>query len=118
MVEITQDLVADKLLWPLWVCIKREYKEQYKKGIWEQFEHAIMSSSNCADLRTFLSTIKRRLPIEIQAQYMKDIAEVIESGHDSEILAWFRDQPAYLVIKCRLTNDGRKELFNLKKENT
>jgi hypothetical protein len=109
---MTQEQVAEGLLWPLWRCIEDSYKDRYKREIWDHFENAIRSAAYTAKLSTFLTNFKNRIPTNIEAQYMKRIRQVVDSGHDSEILNWLREETTYLVMITRLMNQERRDQFN------
>lgn len=113
--ELTQEEVADKLLWGLWRSIDEEYKMKYPRDIWNHFENAIKSASYTGNLKGFLSLFQRRLPLDLQAQYMKDILQIVESGQDDDILTWLRSESTYMMMLVRLANQTRKE--NLKESN-
>lgn len=113
--ELTQEEVADKLLWGLWRSIDEDYKMKYPRDIWNHFENAIKSASYTGNLKGFLSLFQRRLPLDLQAQYMKDILQVVESGQDDDILTWLRLESTYMMMLVRLANQTRKE--NLKETN-
>lgn len=113
--ELTQEEVADKLLWGLWRSIDEDYKMKYPRDIWNHFENAIKSASYTGNLKGFLSLFQRRLPLDLQAQYMKDILQVVESGQDDDILTWLRSESTYMMMLVRLANQTRKE--NLKEAN-
>ena len=106
---ITQEQVAERLLWPLWRSVSDDYKSRYKREVWEHFENAVRSAAYTGKLRTYLSNFQGRIPCEIQAQYMRDILSVVETGADDEILDWLRDETTYLVMLVRLMNQERKE---------
>jgi len=109
--KITLELIAENLLWGLWRCISEEYKNTYKKEIWDHFENAIRSAAYTGDLKVFIGNFKKRIPIELEAQYSKDILSIINSGEDDEVLNWMREQTTYLVMLVRLKNQDRKESF-------
>lgn len=107
----TQEQVAEKLLWPLWRCVTEDYKSRYKREIWDHFENAVRSAAYTGQLRTYLANFQARIPCELQAQYMKDIKSVIDTGCDADILDWLRDETTYMVMLVRLMNQERKEAF-------
>lgn len=115
--QVTQEAVADKLLWGLWRSIKEDYKVDYKMSIWEQFENALRSASYTDSLKVFLTNFQRRIPIDIQAQYNKDILSIVESGEDDIVLNWLRAETTYLTMLVRLRNQERKESIKLQNEN-
>lgn len=112
--EFTQQIIADNLLWTLWRCITDEYKERYKKDVWDHFENAIKSASYTDSLKVFLGNFQKRIPVDLQAKYTKDMLSVIESGNDEEILNWLRTETTYLVMIVRIANQDRKEFNQLK----
>lgn len=109
---INQESVAENLLWPLWRSINEDYKVRYKRDIWDQFENAVRSAAYTGSLRTYLSNFQARIPTDIQAQFIKKINAVVESGCDFDILNWLRDETTYLVMQVRLMNQERKEQFD------
>lgn len=118
-IKITQDLVAEKMLWGLWRSVDEQYKVDYRKNIWEQFENAIRSASYTGSLKVFLTNLQNRIPLSIQAQFMKDILIVVDSNQDNVVLDWIRNETTYLVMIVRLMNQERKNEFeNNKKEET
>lgn len=106
---LTQEQVAEKLLWGLWRSISEDYKMKYPRDIWEHFENAIKSASYTGSLKGFLSLFQRRLPLDLQAKYIKDIKKVVDSGQDEEILNWLRTESTYMMMLVRLANQQRKE---------
>lgn len=108
---MTQEQVADKLLWGLWRSISDEYKDRYKKEVWDHFENAIKSASYTGSLKGFLDLFQRRIPTQIQMQFMQDIMEVVDSNDDDTILNWFRTETTYMVMIVRIKNQERKEIF-------
>ena len=110
---ITQQQVAEKLLWPLWRCIFDDYKKRYSREIWDHFENAVRSAAYTGKLRAYLTSFQARIPSEIQAQYAQDIISVIDSGCDEEILNWLREETTYLCLLVRLMNQERKEAMEL-----
>lgn len=112
---VTQEEVAEKLLWGLWRSVTEDYKTSYPREIWTHFENAIRSASYTGSLKVFLTNFQRRIPTEIQAQYNKDILSIVKSGQDNQILRWLRTETTYLTMIVRLQNQSRKELLNLDK---
>ena len=113
---LTQEIVSENLLWGLWRCISDDYKEKYKKEIWEHFENAIKSASYTGNLKIFLTNFQKRIPVDLQAQYTKNILSVIEAGEDEQVLDWLRTEATYLVMIVRLRNQDRKEMIKLNNE--
>jgi hypothetical protein len=109
IIEITQESVAEYLLWGLWRSIKEDYKTQYPREIWDHYENAIRSASYTDSMKVFLTNFQRRIPIDIQAQYNKDILSIVGAGEDDTILNWLRTEATYLTMLVRLRNQERKE---------
>ena len=109
--ELTQEIIADNLLWGLWRSIDESYKEKYYLDVWDHFENAIRAASYTDSLKKFLSNIKQRIPINIKAKYNQNILKIVESGKDDIILIWLRTETTYLVMNCRVKNQERKESF-------
>jgi len=107
--QINQEIVSEKLLWGLWRSITEDYKTKYPREIWEHYENAIRSASYTDSLKIFLTNFQRRIPIDIQAQYNKDILLIVEAGYDDIILNWLRTETTYLTMLVRLRNQYRKE---------
>lgn len=114
MQEITQEQVADKLLWGLWRSIDEEYKSRYLREVWEHFENAIRSASYTDSLKVFLNNFQRRIPTDLQAQFAKDVLSIVTSGQDDTVLHWMRTETTYLTLIVRLRNQERKELLKEK----
>lgn len=106
---VTQEQVAERLLWPLWRSVTEDYKSRYKRDVLEHFENAVRAAAYTGRLRTYLSNFQGRIPCDIQSQYMKDILSIVETGCDDEILDWLRDETTYLVMLVRIRNQERKE---------
>lgn len=107
----TEDMIADKLLWPLWRCISDDYKTKYKKDVWDHFENAVKSAAYTGSMKVFLSNFQKRLPVDLQAQYAKNIMTVLDEGNDDEMLNLLRQETTYLVMVVRLRNQDRKEAY-------
>lgn len=107
--NITQEIVAENLLWGLWRSITEDYKTQYPREIWEHFENALRSASYTDSLKVFLSNFQKRIPLEIQAQYGKDILSIVDAGEDDVVLNWLRTETTYLTMLVRFRNQERKE---------
>lgn len=110
---LTQEKVAENLLWGLWHSIKEDYKCQYPREIWEHFENALRSASYTDSLKIFLTNFQRRIPICIQAQYNKDILSIVEAKEDDTVLNWLRTETTYLTMLVRPLNQDRKESIKL-----
>lgn len=107
--QLSQEEVADLLLWGLWRSIHEDYKMKYPREIWEHFENAIKSASYTGSLKGFLSLFQRRIPLDLQAQYVKDVKKVVDTNQDEEILNWLRTESTYMMMLVRLRNQQRKE---------
>lgn len=107
----TEDMIAEKLLWPLWRCVSDDYKTKYKKDVWDHFENAVKSAAYTGSIKVFLSNFQKRLPVDLQAQYAKDIMSIVDSGNDDEVLNLLRQETTYLVMVVRLRNQDRREAY-------
>lgn len=110
----TEDMIAEKLLWPLWRCVSDDYKTKYKKDVWDHFENAVKSAAYTGSMKVFLSNFQKRLPVDLQAQYAKDIMSIADSGNDDEMLNLLRQETTYLVMVVRLRNQDRREAYEEK----
>jgi hypothetical protein len=115
-VQLTQDNIAEGMLYPLFRCIDDQYKVRYALNIWEQFEGAIRSAAYTGSLKTFLSNFSKRMPIYLQGQYIENITFALESGEDDKILTWLRDETAYMTLLVRLMNQKRREYNEAEKD--
>lgn len=111
---ITQDDVAEKLLFPLFRCLNVDYKKKYLKNIWEQFENNVRTAAYTSRLARFFEMITNSMPIELQQQYQAGVREIIGSGEDKMILNWLRTESTYLILLARMINEKRKEEFKEK----
>ena len=109
MITISQQIVAENLLWPLWRCINEDYKSRYNREIWVHFENAVRSAAYTGNLRTYLTNFQARIPTDLQAQYMKSIMQIVDSGADADILDWLRDETTYMVMLVRMMNQERRD---------
>ena len=107
----TEDMIAEKLLWPLWRCVSDDYKTKYKKDVWDHFENAVKSAAYTGSIKVFLSNFQKRLPVDLQAQYAKDIISIADGGNDDEVLNLLRQETTYLVMVVRLRNQDRREAY-------
>jgi hypothetical protein len=103
--------IAEKMVYPLWRCIKPDFKEKYRADAWGMFENFLKSSACQADLMKFFDQFKRLIPYDGQHNYEKSILEVLQSGQDAQILSKFRSECSYLVLLARSMNEERKEQF-------
>lgn len=111
---INQEIIANSLLWPLWRCVADDYKDKYKKDVWEHFENAVKSASYTGNMKVFLGNFQKRIPVDLHPEYTTEILMVIESNHDEQILNWLRTESTYMVMIVRLKNQDRKIEFTKK----
>ena len=115
MDEITQEEVAENLLFGLWQNIDSDYKKRYVKNIWEQFENAVRAATYTDKLTKFIEIFKSRLPCELQGMYTKDIFNFLNKcKEDYKVLTWLREETTYLVMICRMLNQEKKETLKNK----
>lgn len=113
--EITQERVAEGLIWPLWRSVSDDYKKKYPRDIWDQFENAVRSASYTDSLKVFLNNFKRKLPADVDAKHTTDVLSVVCCGQDDVILNWLRTETTYLVMIVRVKNQERKEAIKLER---
>src|SRR5690606_35957015 len=108
---MTQELVAEKLLWPLWRAIDPGFKKQYARAVWDQCENASRASAYTSNMKVFLANMQQRLPVAIDRDYIQDVLSVVGSGCDDQILDDLRDETTYMVLLVRLRNDEQKQKY-------
>lgn len=108
--------IAEKLVYPLWRCIKADFKDKYRADTWGVFENFLKTAACQADLKKFFDKFKRLIPYDGQHQYEKSILDVLKSGEDAKILSIFRSECSYLVLLARSLNEDRKEQFKTAKD--
>lgn len=116
MEKLTQEQVAEDLLWSLWASIDKDYKIKYKKNIWEQFENTIRSATYTSSLKGFLELFSKKIPTTILQKYIKKVVKIVESGQDSYVLQMLRQESTYLSMLVRLANEKKKEEYEERKQ--
>lgn len=111
VIELSQQDVAEKLLFSLFRSLDSDYKKKYLKNIWEQFESNVRQAAYTSKLSKFLENITSQIPIVPMQKYGADIAGVIGSGMDKTVLTWLRDETTYLLLLTRMLNEKRKAEF-------
>jgi hypothetical protein len=81
--------------------------------IWSQFEGAIKSSAYTDRLADFIERFTRKLQLDIRAEDLRGVTEVLTCGADREVLRMLRSETALLAVLVRLKNEERK---NTRKE--
>lgn len=114
MNEVTQQLVGEELLFPLFRCLDEGYKKKYVKDVWEQFENNIRAAAYTSRLTKFFENITRSMPITLERQYAEEVLKIVQSGFDEDVLTWLRNETTYLVLLARMKNEERKEEFKKK----
>lgn len=104
---------ALNLLIPLWRGIPADYKRQYARNIWQQFEDNVRAAAYTASLSKFVNSICFRMQIRIPGDATADVNEVLMLGRDRELLRQIRDEAATLGLMVRLENDKRKDAWAL-----
>lgn len=112
---MTQEAIAENLIFPLWRCVSDDFKNKYKGDAWGYFENFLRSAACAERLTLFFDKFKRLIPMNWQHKYEAQILSVLQSGEDYTILQALRDECSYLVLLARDLNNQRKEL--LKQEN-
>lgn len=104
-------IIAERLLWPLWRGLDPGFKEKYLRDIWTQFENNIRSAAYTGSLSRFLNNITSRLGIEIQAQFLDDLNSILKSNQDKTILKTLRENSTLCVLFTRKLNEEQKSQF-------
>lgn len=105
------EILANKLLWPLWRGLSPDFKEKYHRDIWEQFENNIRSSCYTSDLSRFLNKMRGKLDIKLQSQFVEDLNDVLNANQDRAILKRLREDTTLCVLFTRQINEERKKSF-------
>lgn len=100
---------ALNLLIPLWRGIPADYKRQYARNIWGQFEDNIRAAAYTASLSKFVNSICSRLQIRIISDDTAAVNEVLMLGRDRELLRQLREEATTLSLMVHLENDKRKD---------
>jgi hypothetical protein len=100
--------IANDLLTPIWRGIPADYKRQYARNIWEQFENNVRSAAYTSSLRVWFDTLSRRLNVTIRTEFLDAVQGVLGAGDDRAILKALRDETAYVVLLVRVANEERK----------
>lgn len=108
MSKITDEQIVSDLLFPLWRSIDRNYKEQYVKTVWEQFQNRINSALKCNTLNEFYTKLQRHLPISVKSSEIKKVGAFLKCGEDRFILNKLRKELPTLVLFTRLENEKFK----------
>ena len=114
--KITKEMVARKLLLPLWNGLDGDYKEMYKMDIWQQFENNLRVAAYTSKLTEFLAKFLRLMRVEIMAKDLKNVESILNSGEDQQILRWLRSETTYLVLQVRLIRQEINDSFKQNEE--
>lgn len=114
-IETTHDFVASKLMFPLWKCIKADFKTKYRSDAWQMFENFVKSAANQADLPKFYDKVKRLMPYDPEKKFEDSILLVLQFGDSNKILSMLRNECAYVVLLTRAINNEYNEQFQSKK---
>lgn len=106
---MTNQEIAERLLYPIWRGVPDGYKSKYARNIWEQFQSQIRSAAYTSRLSTFFDVLCRRLDIRLRKDGLQIVQAVLTSGHDRAILKALRDETALLVLLVRVMNEERRE---------
>lgn len=99
---------ALNLLIPLWRGLAADYKTQYARNIWQQYEDNIRNAAYTNSLNKFVSSICSRLPITIRGDDVAGINDVLNAGQDRALLKLLRGETTTLTLMVRLENDKRR----------
>lgn len=117
-IETTHDFVASKLMFPLWKCIKADFKAKHRASTWEMFENFVKSAASAPDLPKFFDKVKRLMPYEPEKKFEESILLVLQYGDSNKILSMLRSECAYVVLLTRAINNEYNEQFQSKKTTT
>ena len=106
---MTDEKIAEDLLFPLWRSVSKDYKAKYKFDAWQHFENFVITSANSADLKAFLTKLKRLIEIRIQQRFEKQILSVLQHSDGKIILNELRKNAPYLILLTRALNNQLKE---------
>jgi hypothetical protein len=101
------DLITRAIL-ALWRGIDPEYKSQYARTIWTQFEEQIKYAANTtSSLPSCLSSITARFA-GIMGGNLEDLEAVealVKTADAREVLRVLREESAYIIAMVRLENE-------------
>lgn len=112
---MTNQEIADKLLWPCWRGMPDAYKMRYARNVWQQFEDNIRSAAYTSSLGKFFQALTQKLAIDIRADDVRSVNEALAEDERATLRA-LRDETTALVLMCRLKNEERKEKIRKEKE--
>lgn len=108
---MTNEEIAESLLWPIWRGMPDAYKMKYARSIWQQFENNIRSAAYTSSPALFFERICRRLGAEIRADDIATVTTALAVGDPSSLLRSLREEATLLTLLCRLKNQDRKEEY-------
>lgn len=108
---MTNQEIADNLLWSVWRGIPDAYKRKYARNIWEQFENNIRNAAYTSSLSRFFTDLCSRLMVSIGAGDSEGVAHALTGGEDRAVLRALRDEATTLTLLVRLKNEERKAEF-------
>ena len=111
---VSQDLIVEHLLLPLWESISSEYKSKYKSSIWEQFENYLRSSAYVSNLQRFIENFKRLMPCNVRDEFVERLVRISDAGFDRAILKEIREKTSVLVLKVRAKRQEKRKDFEEK----
>ena len=104
--------IAEKLLFPLWLSVDKDFKVDNSKDIWRFFEQFVSTSATQPTLSSFWGQFKRICPYEKIQKYEKQIVEYLKVADDDVVLELLRefDLPLIIIMTAEI-NSERKGLF-------
>lgn len=102
---------ALNLLVPLWRGIPADYKRQYARSIWQQFEDNLRAAAYTDSLSKFVNSICSRMQIRISGDDVSAVNAVLMLNRNGErgLLRQLRGEATTLALMVRLENDKRKD---------
>jgi len=89
---------------------------RYARNIWQQFEDNIRSAAYTSSLAKFFDVLCRRLSIDIRADDVRAVGEMLSNADQHSVLRALRDETTALVLLVRLKNEERKAEFKKERD--
>jgi len=108
--------IAKELLFPLWLCVDKDFKSKKPADVWRMFEQFVKTSATSADLPNFFGMFKRLCPFNWNHKYEAIILSFFSAADDDEILEKLRgDDCALIILYTRELNTEFRQ--SIKQEN-
>jgi predicted glycosyltransferase len=107
---MTNQQIAEQLLWPCWRGIPDGYRMDYARNIWQQFENQIRSAAYTSSLSKFFESLSAKLGIQIRSVDVAKVAAALNDPDEAATLRKLRNETKMLVLLVRVQNQKRKEI--------